>query len=216
MTSTIELVAYLRTEFLAAQPDRDESLMGVLGGAVAAGTIDDATAVSILVQLVGAGGESTAGLIANAARLLAIDPGLQRQLRRDPQRVGDFLNEALRLESPFRGHHRHITADTRLGGVELPAGGHLLLLWGAANRDPSVFSDPDVVDLERRSGATALAFGKGVHFCVGSALARLEATAAITVLLNRTNSFTLDEAAPPQWFPSLFVRRHQSLPLALG
>ncbi|MFJ4651302.1 cytochrome P450 [Nocardia sp. NPDC088792] len=65
----------------------------------------------------------------------------------------------------------------------------------------------------RRSGANNLAFGRGVHFCVGSALAKLEATAALTALLERTAHFELIEAAPPQWFPSIFVRRHTSLPL---
>lgn len=102
-----------------------------------------------------------------------------------------FLEEVLRLESPFRAHHRHVVADTTLGGVDLPAGAHLLLLWGAANRDPAVFPEADRLRLDRAVRRGHLAFGKGVHFCVGAALARLEAWVALEVLLGATESFEL-------------------------
>ncbi|MFF2082980.1 cytochrome P450 [Nocardia sp. NPDC058176] len=194
-------------------PDSPQTLLDVLVAAVRAGTIDEPQAVLILVQLIGAGGESTAGLIASAARLLATDPGLQAHMRERPDLIPAFLDEALRLESPFRGHHRHVLVDTRLGGVDLPAGSHLLLLWGAANRDPVAYPDPDVLAFDRPRGRAHAAFGAGAHFCIGSALARLEATAAITLLLERTERFGLIDAEPPRWVPSLFVRRHATLPL---
>ncbi|MFD6394478.1 cytochrome P450 [Nocardia sp. NPDC060259] len=218
VTSAAELAHYAyqavaTAKERAAGQDSPEALIDVLAAALAAGRIDEQQAVLIVVQLIGAGGESTAGLIASAARLLATDPDLQARLRDRPELVPVFLDEALRVESPFRGHHRHVVADTELAGVELPAGSHLLLLWGAANRDPAMFGDPDVVDLERPRGRAHAAFGAGAHFCIGSALARLEATAAITLLLERTERFTLVEDAPPRWVPSLFVRRHASLPL---
>ncbi|MFI1917383.1 cytochrome P450 [Nocardia sp. NPDC020380] len=215
VTAAAELTDYLYTAFAAAREHPGDDLLGVLARACAAGEVRDDEAVLILVQLVGAGGESTAGLVANAARLLATTPALQAELRREPALIPAFLDEALRLESPFRGHYRHVRADTRLGGVDLPAGSHLLLSWGAANRDPARFESPDLLDLDRRSGANNLAFGRGVHFCVGSALAKLEATAALTALLERTTGFELIEATPPQWFPSIFVRRHASLPLRI-
>ncbi|BAW04746.1 cytochrome P450 [Nocardia seriolae] len=212
-TAAADLAAYLHIEFHTALANPKEDLLGVLAHAHRAGGITDTVAVLILVQLVGAGGESTAGLIANAARLLATRRELQEELRREPALLPNFLDEALRLESPFRGHHRHVTVDTALGGTEIPAGSHVLLSWGAANRDPARFEHPDAIDLDRRSGADNLAFGRGIHFCVGSALAKLEATAALTALLERTAGFALVEDAPPQWFPSIFVRRHRSLPL---
>ncbi|MET8427487.1 cytochrome P450 [Nocardia sp. NPDC004860] len=215
VTAATELAAHLHTRFAAAREDPGDDLLGVLARACTAGDITDAVAVLILVQLVGAGGESTAGLIANAARLLATRPELQDELRREPALLPAFLDEALRLESPFRGHHRHVTIDTALGGTEIPADSHVLLLWGAANRDPARFEHPDAIDLDRRSGANNLAFGRGIHFCIGSALAKLEATAALTALLDRTAGFTLVEDAPPQWFPSIFVRRHRNLPLRI-
>lgn len=214
VTSAAELAGYLHTEFTAAKRDPQTDLLGVLAHACNEGALTDAVAVLILVQLVGAGGESTAGLIANGARILAADPALQDRLRRDPSLIDPFLDEALRLESPFRGHHRHVVADTALGGVRLPAGSHVLLLWGAANRDPSAFENPDTVVLDRPNLKGHLAFGKGVHFCVGSALARMEALAALTALLERTTSFTIADGGA-RWVPSLFVRRHRSLPLQI-
>ncbi len=220
ITSAAELAHYaylaLRTaKEQVADADSPPTLLAVLVAAVADGRIDDQQAVLILVQLIGAGGESTAGLIASAVRVLATDPELQARLRERPELVATFLDEALRLESPFRGHHRHVVSDTRLGDVDLRAGSHLLLLWGAANRDPARYPDPDTVDLTRPRGRTHTAFGAGAHFCIGSTLARLEATAALTLLLDRTTHFALRADEPPRWLPSLFVRRHASLPLTI-
>lgn len=215
VASAAALTGYLYTEFSAAKRDPQTDLLGVLAHACNEGDLTDDVAVLILVQLVGAGGESTAGLIANAARILATDPELQDRLRNDPQLIDAFLDEALRLESPFRGHHRHVVADTTLGGIPLPAGSHLLLLWGAANRDPAAFADPDTVRLDRPNLKGHLAFGRGIHFCVGSALARTEALAALTTLLERTTSFTIADGGA-EWVPSLMVRRHRLLRLELN
>ncbi len=219
ITSAAELAHYAYLAVAAAKErvgDHDSTtLLDELVAAVAAGKIDEQQAVLIVVQLIGAGGESTAGLIASAARLLATDLARQTQLRERPELVPAFLDEVLRLESPFRGHHRQVVVDTQLDGVDLPAGSHLLLLWGAANRDPAVYPDPDAVDLNRPRGRAHAAFGAGAHFCIGSALARLEATAAITLLLERTERFDLVDAEPPRWVPSLFARRHATLPLRI-
>ncbi|MEV0335125.1 cytochrome P450 [Nocardia sp. NPDC050717] len=220
VTSAAELAHYAHGAVVAAKgrvaaTDSPAALIDVLAAALAAGRIDEQQAVLILVQLIGAGGESTAGLIAAAARLLAEDPQLQARVRARPDLLPAFLEETLRLESPFRGHHRHVVADTELCGIDLPAGSHLLLLWGAANRDPARFAEPEQVDLARPRGRAHAAFGAGAHFCIGSALARLEATAALGLLLERSTEFTLIEDAPPRWVPSLFVRRHAALPLRI-
>lgn len=212
VTSSMELAGYLHTHFMRAKADPKDDFMGVLAAACTTGDLTDDVAVLILIQLVGAGGESTAGLIANAARLLAAHPDIQDRLRRDPSLVDAFLDEA--LESPFRGHYRHVIADTELGGVTLTAGSHALLMWGSANRDPARFDRPDEIVLDRPSIRSHLAFGKGLHFCVGSALARMEAHAAITLLLQRSTNITF--AGEPAWVPSIFVRRHRSLPLSIG
>lgn len=169
----------------------------------------------ILVQLVGAGGESTAGLMGNAVRILGENPRLQQHIRENRALLPTFLEEALRLESPFRGHHRHVLTDTTLGGVQLPAGSHLTLLWGAANRDPAIFEDPDELRLDRRSPRGHITFGKGLHFCVGAALARLEARTAINLLLDRTREFAIKPDGA-HWVPSIMVRRHQKLELEVS
>ncbi len=116
-------------------------------------------------------------------------------------------------ESPFRGHYRTVRRDMVLAGVELREGEHLLLLWASANRDPDAFDHADQVDLERRVSTAHLSFGRGIHSCVGAPLARLEARAAISAPLHNSTSFTLDPDDPPTRVPSIFVRRHDRLPL---
>lgn len=208
--AAIKLAGYLQKEFSRACRSPGDNLLGDLARAVSEQSIDDETAVLMLVQLVGAGGESTAGLIGNAARLLALHDDLQDAVRDSPELLAALLEETLRLESPFRAHHRHVRTDTTLAGVEIAAGSHLLLLWGAANRDPAVFSDADAVRLDRPSVRRHLAFGNGLHFCVGAALARLEGQIALRTLLDGTEKFGLADA---QWLPSIFVRRHRRLEL---
>lgn len=211
--SAAALTGYLFEKFARARQDPGDDLMGDLARACAAGDLEDHVAVLMLVQLVGAGGESTAGLLANAARQLASRPDLQASLRADRTLLPLFLEESLRLESPFRGHHRHVRVESELGGVVLPAGSHLLLMWGAANRDPAEFARPAELDLGRENLRTHLAFGRGAHFCVGAALARLEARVALTALLDASGTVTLAADAPPERVPSLFVRRHRTLTL---
>jgi cytochrome P450 len=131
----------------------------------------------------------------------------------NPELLGAFIDETLRYEPPFRGHYRHVTADTALGGTELPAGSRLLLLWGAANRDPAHFHAPDEFRLDRAAGKGHISFGKGAHFCVGAALARLEATIVLRRLLERTTA--IDVADVGRWLPSLLVRRLEKLELTV-
>ncbi|MBA0048468.1 cytochrome P450 [Mycobacteroides sp. LB1] len=215
VTDTMYLLLYLREHLEKELSAPGEDLLGYLAQACNRGDISLDIGVMILVQLVGAGGESTAGLMGNAVRILGENPELQRRIREDRALLPTFLEEALRLESPFRGHHRHVLADTSLGGVELPAGSHLTLMWGAANRDPAVFEDPDTLRLDRPSPRSHITFGKGLHFCVGAALARLEARTAINLLLDRTREFAVKPGGA-QWVPSIMVRRHQKLELQLS
>lgn len=216
MNATLELAVYLDEAFASARLDPRDDLMGVFAAAVEAGDIEQSTVVMILLQLVAAGAESTAALIEATARALAEDTALQDRVRRDPALIDPLLDEVLRLESPFRGHYRSVPRDTTLGGVTIPAGSALLLLWGSANRDPGQFTDPDVLDLDRPAIRQHLAFGKGIHFCVGSHLARMEAVAATRVLLERTTRIELDPAVPPTWIPSTIVRRHRDLGLLIS
>jgi cytochrome P450 len=175
----------------------------------------DYEAAIMLHTLLSAGGESTTSLLGSAVRILADRPALQDRLRGDLTLVPAFVEEALRLESPFRYLMRWVPRETSLGGVAIPAGATLLLFWGAANRDAAEHDHPDEVDLERRVLRQHVAFGRGIHHCVGAPLARLEAKVVLSVLLERTTRIALDLADPPRWVPSLLIRRYERLPVQL-
>lgn len=217
IAKTAGMAGYLAEHLqYALAATEDQPAPGVIGGlarGVNEGLISERDGVAILVVLAGAGGESTSSLTGSAVRILAEQPDLQRELRASPQLIPDFVEEAVRLESSFRGHYRVVRRDTQLGDVRLRAGSRLLLLWAAANRDPEVFENPGSVDLHRPNMHEHLAFGRGIHFCVGARLARLEARIILEELLSRTRSFSLDPAHPPVYVSSMFVRRHAELGL---
>jgi cytochrome P450 len=161
----------------------------------------------------GAGGESTAGLLGSAVRLLAEAPALADELRANPRLLPRFVEETVRLESPFKFHYRAVRRACELGGAQLQPGDRLMLLWAAANRDPAVFEDPDALRLDRPHPKQHLGFGRGAHFCIGAPLARLEARVLLEELLSRTQHLALRAGSPPVHARSLFVRRLESLPL---
>lgn len=214
VTSVMELSGYINEHFQAAADNPDDNLLGDLATALADGELTQTTALTMMITLFSAGGESTASLIGSAAHVLASRPDIQRHVRENPELLGAFLEEVLRYEPPFRGHYRHVVNDTSLCGVDLPAGSRLVLLWGAANRDPSHFVNPNEFQLDRAAGKGHISFGKGAHFCVGAALARLEARIVIGELLARTSH--IEAAAIGEWLPSLLVRRLDRLALTLA
>lgn len=206
-----ELGEYIRDQFRRAAADPQDNLLGDLASACACGELDELTAQMMMLILFGAGGESTASLLGSAAWLLATRPDIQQQLRDHPTLLDSFLEEVLRYEPPFRGHYRHVVKDTALSGVQLNANSRLLLLWGAANRDPAHFAAPDEFRLDRSDGKGHISFGKGPHFCVGATLARLEARTVIGQLLDRTSR--IEAVDTGRWLPSLLVRRLERLEL---
>ncbi|WP_419849727.1 cytochrome P450 [Candidatus Poriferisocius sp.] len=204
---------FLYTKLAEAGNNPGDDLLGVCAKAMANGDISRGEAIGTLTVLLGAGGESTASLIGNAVRMLADDPALQEQIRTDHSLLENFIEEAVRLESPFRGHYRQVKRDCELGGVTLPAGTTVFLLWSSANRDPAEFDRPDEVVLDRRISRSHLAFGRSIHHCVGAPLARLETLCSLERLLQDTSWFSLADDDPPRWEKSMFVRRHDHLPL---
>jgi cytochrome P450 family 144 len=212
--SVMELGGYITDHFARAAGNPQDNLLGDLAAACAAGELDEVVALSMMITLFAAGGESTASLLGSAAWILATRPDIQQQVRENPELLAAFIDETLRYEPPFRGHYRHVAVDTALGGTELRAGSRLLLLWGAANRDPAHFDAPDEFRLDRAAGKGHITFGKGAHFCVGAALARLEATVVLRRLLERTTA--IDVADVGRWLPSLLVRRLEKLELTVG
>jgi cytochrome P450 len=209
--AVMELGGYITEQFHQAATNPQDNLVGDLATACVSGELSDVAALTMMITLFSAGGESTASLIGSAAWILATRADIQQQVRERPELLGAFLEEVLRYEPPFRGHYRHIVSDTTLCGVDLQAGSRLLLLWGSANRDPSHFDDPNQFRLDRSGGKGHITFGKGAHFCVGAALARLEARIVLGQLLERTSK--IEAAETGRWLPSLLVRRLEYLEL---
>ena len=143
--------------------------------------------------LVIAGIENTAFSIRATLRHLAVHPADRAALAADPALINNVVEQSLRLYAPVTGLSRTVTAATSLGGQQLAAGDRLLLLFGSANRDETVFEDADEFHLDRRDGRH-VAFGIGPHRCVGSHLARLEVRIAVEELLKRVPDFELAEA----------------------
>lgn len=211
--AAMELGNYIHDHFELAAADPQDDLLGALATACGAGELDEITAQIMMIILFSAGGESTGSLLGNAMWLLATRPDIQQQVRENADLLAPFIEEALRFEPPFRGHYRHVVADTTLGGTDLPAGCRLLLLWGAANRDPAQFDSPNEFRLDRPGGKGHITFGKGAHFCVGAALARLEAQIVLRGVLDRTSRIDAVDIGP--WLPSILVRRREHLELAV-
>ena len=212
--AAMELSSYVLKHFEKASANAEHGLIGDVAARCAAGELEQIPALSIMLTLFGAAGESTASLLGSAAGILTDRPDIQQQVRKNPELLGVFIEEALRFESPFRGHYRHVLRNTTLAGVDVPADSHLLLLWGAANRDPAHFDAPNDFRLDRSSAKAHLTFGKGVHFCVGAALARLEARIVLGMLLERTS--WIEAADVGDWLPSILVRRRERLQLAVS
>lgn len=213
MAAITDLSAYIVEQLRDAADHPRDDLVSELAGACRTGVIDQFTAQLILVSLFSAGGESTASLLGTAVGMLTGKPDVQRRLREHPELMGAFVEETLRLEPPFRAHYRHVLRDTRVAGVDLPADSMVLLLWGAANRDPAHVEAPDEFRLDRPTIKGHLTFGKGVHFCLGAPLARLEAMTVLPMLLERTSRLEAAEVGP--WLPSVLARRYEYLELAV-
>jgi cytochrome P450 len=214
MVTSAETYAWITRQLATHGAGSEGEILGTVARGIQDGALSEDDGVIILQNLLGAGGESTTSLLGNSVRLLAEQPELQRQLRSGPELVPIFIEEALRLESPFRFLMRYTPHDTSLGGVDIPAETTVLLFWGAANRDADQFDEPDKVRLDRPAPRHHLAFGRGIHHCVGAPLARLEAQVVLTKLLGRTRTFRLDANRRPRWFDSLQVRRHEYLPIS--
>jgi cytochrome P450 len=159
-----------------------------------------------------AGYETTVNLITNGVVTLLRHPEQLRRLREDPTLAGACIEEVLRYDAPVQGTSRYSAADTVMDGVEIPAGTEILPMLGAANRDPARFADPDRFD-PTRTGTKVLSFGAGVHFCIGAPLARLEASLALSALLQRFPNLEL--AAEPTRRGSFNLRGYSNVPVTV-
>jgi cytochrome P450 family 144 len=146
---------------------------------------------------------------------LARQADLQERLRRHPERIPAALEDILRDDGPFQFHYRWTTTDTSLKDVPIPANSRVLLLWAAANRPSPQEPGSAHHDVDDADPGAHFAFGRGLHFCIGAPLARLESRIAIERLLSQTSCISLDPDHPPVRRPSILLRRHASLPVIL-
>ena len=165
------------------------------------------------VLLLVAGNETTTSLIASLTLRLAEHPEQLERVRADPSLVPAAVEEALRHDPPIQGFYRTALRDHPVGDAVIPAGGRVLLLFGAANRDPRRYPEPDRFDLARDS-SDHVAFGLGIHFCLGAHLARLEGAIYLRELLARVERLEL--SGPPAWNGNPSLRRLVRLPVRLA
>jgi cytochrome P450 len=144
--------------------------------------------------LFAAGQETTAKLLSAALQVLGDRPDIQQQLRTDRSLIPGFIEESLRMDSPVKSDSRLARRATTVGGVDIPAGTVVMVLPGAANRDPRRFENPHEFDLNRKNVREHMAFARGVHSCPGGPLARVEGRVSIERLLDRMSHIEIDEA----------------------
>jgi cytochrome P450 len=166
---------------------------------------------SILFSLSFAGHETTNYLIGNLVRRLLEDPARWARVVADPAAIPGAVEETLRFDPSVCVWRRVTTKPARVGGVELPAGAKLFLWLAAAGRDASVFPEPDAFDVDRENARRHLAFGRGIHFCLGSSLGKLEAELALAELARRFPRLALVEDQQLSFPPNISFRGPQAL-----
>jgi hypothetical protein len=180
----------------------DDILSGLIRAEAAGDRLDHGELLSQAIGLLIAGFETTIGLIGNGVRALIRHPRELGTLRADPGLVGSAVDECLRFDGPIVGTVRVLHEDTTFGDRTIPKDASVFALLASANRDPAVFPDPDRFDVTRTPNEH-LAFGGGVHFCLGSHLAKLEGEIAIGELVRRFDDLRL-VSERVEWGPSLF------------
>nr|WP_221473223.1 cytochrome P450 [Planomonospora venezuelensis] len=175
--------------------------------------LTEAEIIAFLFLMVVAGNETTTKLLANALYWGRRNPAQLAKPLGDPDRVADWVEETLRYDASSQALARTVTEETELHGRTVPAGDRMLLLVGAANRDPRAFPEPDAYDLDRDT-SQMVSFGGGRHFCLGAGLARLEARIALTEFVRRVRGYEVDEAGAVR-VHSVNVRGFAALPVSV-
>ena len=156
-------------------------------------------------------GNETTNLIGNGTLAITSDPEQVALVRRDPSRWPAAVEEALRYDGPIQGTFRTTTRDVELHGETVPASSKVLNLWGSAGRDPRRFPDPDRFDATRDASGH-VAFGSGIHLCLGAPLARMEGRVALETAIPRIQNVRID--GPTTRRPNPFFRGFEHLPIA--
>jgi cytochrome P450 PksS len=206
---------YLRQFFKLRRRDPQDDLVSELIKAEEAGDkLNEDELLAMVFLLLIAGHETTVNLIGNGTLALIENPEAMRKLQSEPSLVKPAVEELLRYTSPvFTTSERYAREDAIIHGVTIPRGEMTLGVIGSANRDETVFENPNELQITREPNRH-LSFGQGIHFCLGAPLARMEAQIAFTTLLRRLPDLRLKNPAHSlRWRPSIFLRGLASLPV---
>jgi len=211
-TSIYEMRDYVAALFSERrQHPRDDLISGLVAAEEGGDRLTHEELLTTCVSILVAGHETTTSLIANAVLALLQHPDQLQQLKDDPSLAEGAVEEVLRYEAPLQRIRRRVTKDLEFYGRSIKAEELFLLIVGSVNRDPDHFSNPDRFDIRRPD--RHLAFGYGIHFCVGAPLARVEAPLAVNALLRRMPRIQMEDQTP-RWDEFTIVRRQKSLPVS--
>jgi cytochrome P450 len=191
---------------------RDDLVSRLVAAEVEGQRLADAEVLAFCTVLLAAGHITTTNLLGNAMLALLDHRDQLARLQADLALVPSAVEEALRYDGPVQAIARFVVRDADVGGQHIAAGGRILAWTAAANRDEAVFAAPDRFDVERAPNPH-LAFGAGIHFCLGAPLARLEARVALSILLRRLATFERAERTAPELTDNTFLRGVTRLPL---
>ena len=208
--SGVKLRRYLEALLASRRRDPGDDLLSRLLTTGGADRLDDEELFWLVQLLVIAGNETTTNLLGPLVRNLALHPDQYDLLRSDPTLIPAAIEEQLRMDSPIQGLYRSARADYQIDGRVIPEGGRVLILYAAANRDPAHYPNPDEFRIERSPG-DHLAFGSGIHYCLGAYLSKMEGKQALTELVARTSRIEL--TGPPQWTHNPALRGLTALPV---
>lgn len=215
-TALQAMSAYFDTVLPAKRAHPGDDLLSRLAVGEAQGQVQGgAEMLAQCAMLLFAGHETTRNLLGNGMQVLLSQPGAWAQLVADPTLIPGAVRELLRYECPVQYTGRRVTTELTLHGQRLKRGDLVVGLIGAANRDPAQYDAPQQFDLRRKAGSS-LAFGHGVHLCIGAALTLMEGEAALRALVKRWPQLHLASDATPDWVPNPVYRGLATLPVSLG
>jgi cytochrome P450 len=206
-----------RVELVRRKPD-DTIFSVVANNAVDGELLTVGMMVNLFQNILVAGNETTTNALGNALEILIDDPALRERLRADGGRelVRNFVEEALRLRAPLQGFFRVVTRDTELGGVKIPAGATVMLRWGAGGLDPAQYECPERLQLDRKAISQHMAFGHGLHFCIGNQLARAEMRAAFEAIVARWPNVRFADGDAVERLPAFFAHGPRRMRIRIG
>jgi cytochrome P450 len=208
-----EFSDYLRTLSRERRADPREDLVSALAQvAVEGDALTEDELIGTCVLLLNAGHEATVNVTGNGWWTLFRHPDQVSSLRADPSLVRTAIEELMRFDTPLQMFERWVLEDSLVCGTHVPKGSELGLLFGSANHDPSVFRDPDRLDVAREPNPH-LSFGAGIHFCLGAPLARVELETSFGTLIRRLRRMEL--VAEPEWKPGYIIRGVKELRVRL-